>query len=314
MVSDSLLSRRLQGAEVHIGLTAFHFLLAKKAEGRASKTLLWYYNALQELARFTNGHTPSPELATLGRQEVRLWLAHLMDKGISRSSINCYFRAVNSFYNWCRDEGIIEGSPLVNMRAPRPGARPVPIFTDGHIQQMLSLCPPHIAWGARDRAIIITFLATGMRRAEMAGLTLSTVDLARDVVRVWGKGDKVRAIYLSPAAQKAIMNWLRFRRPLYETDALWLSERGTPLTDMGIDIMIRKLGRRAQVRGVRCSAHTFRHTFAVNFLRAGGSVRHLQEVMGHTSMKPLEVYLRMLTAEDAFEVHRQKDPMRRFRL
>jgi len=74
------------------------------------------------------------------------------------------------------------------------------------------------------------------------------------------------------------------------------------------------LGQKAGLKGVRCSAHTFRHTFAVNFLKAGGSLRHLQEIMGHTSMKPLETYLRAVSADDAIQVHRQIKPFKGWRL
>jgi len=77
-----------------------------------------------------------------------------------------------------------------------------------------------------------------------------------------------------------------------ESNYLFMTMKGSPLTGNGIELMLNKLGKRAGVSGVRCSAHTFRHTFAVAFLRSGGDLRHLQEIMGHTSMKPLETYLR----------------------
>jgi site-specific recombinase XerD len=90
-------------------------------EGRATKTLLWYHNALQDLARFTNGHDPAPTLESLAAMEVRGWMSHLLDKGLAKVSVNCYFRAVRSFYNWCQDEGLSERTPLTNITPPGRG-------------------------------------------------------------------------------------------------------------------------------------------------------------------------------------------------
>ncbi|MFQ5924496.1 MAG: tyrosine-type recombinase/integrase [Dehalococcoidia bacterium] len=97
-------------------------------------------------------------------------------------------------------------------------------------------------------------------------------------------------------------------------DSLFVARHGAPLTANAVKQLLFDLGRRYNVSGVRCSAHTFRHTFAINFLKAGGSLRHLQEIMGHTSMKPLEVYLRTVNADDAIDVHRQIRPFKGWQL
>lgn len=141
---------------------------------------------------------------------------------------------------------------------------------------------------------------------------MEDVNFNEDSIRVKGKGNKERRVYLAREAQRAIIGWLRHRTD--KSGSLFVSRNGGFLTPNAVVQLFLDLRKRAKITGVRCSAHTFRHTFAVNFLKAGGSVRYLQEIMGHTSMKPLEVYLRTVNADDAMGVHRQIRPFGDWRL
>jgi len=310
VVYEHLLSRSLASPRTPAFLQ--HFLLAKKVEGRSARTLEWYRESIGDFAAFckANGLDPSPtEIRPI---HVRAWLANLQNRGLSKATINNRFRALSSFVSWCIGEGIISDSPLRNIRAPSVGRTVLPIFAPDHVRAMLYLCPPNTWWGARDRAIILTLLHTGIRLSELVGLRLEDVDLDREEIKVRGKGDKERKVYLDRDAQRAILSWLRQRKD--SGDSLFISRKAEPLTANAVKQLFFDLGRRSKINGVRCSAHTFRHTFAVNFLKAGGSLRHLQEIMGHTSMKPLEVYLRTVNADDAIEVHRQLRPFRRWQV
>jgi site-specific recombinase XerD len=289
-----------------------YFLLSKKVEGRSPATLEWLSRSLNDLYHFleSRGLTLLPE--EIQPVHIRAWLAHLQDRGLSKNSINDKYRSVSSFVSWCLAEGIIKTSPLKNIKTPTPGKPLIPIFRQEHIKALLRLCPPNTLWGARDRGIIFTFLHTGIRRGELVGLRKTDVDLNRDVITVTGKGDKTRQVYLALEAQRAILGYLRLRED--SSGTLFVTLDGRPITGNAIQCMLSDLGRRAGIDDVRVSAHTFRHTFAVNFLRAGGSLRHLQEVMGHASMEPLEHYLRIVNADDAIQVHRQIKPFKGWQL
>jgi len=289
-----------------------HFLLAKKVEGRSPRTLEWYQEALKAFEHFCSGQGFVPDPTQVTALHIRMWLAHIQETGVSKSTLNCRFRALRAFFNWCVAEDIIDRSPMSNIHTPSVGTIVIPVFSPEHVKALLYLCPPNTWWGARDRAIILTLLHTGIRLSELTGLQLSDLNFTSDCIRVLGKGDKERTIYLAPEAQQAILRYLRHRSD--GTVHLWLSRDGVHLTSNAVQQLIRDLGRKAGLKGVRCSTHTFRHTFAVNFLKAGGSLRHLQEIMGHTSMKPLEVYLRTVNADDAMQVHRQIKPFKGWQL
>jgi len=310
VIYDTLLSTSLASSRIPAFLQ--HFILAKKVEGRSPRTLEWYHESIGDFVTFckANGLDPSPtEIRPI---HVRAWLANLQDRGLGKATINNRFRALSSLISWCIGEEIINDSPLKNIRTPSVGKTLIPVFTPDHVRALLYLCPPNTWWGARDRAIILTLLHTRVRLSELCGLGLRDVDFDQEEIKVNGKGSKERKVYLAKEAQHAIIGWLRHRND--NCESLFVSRHGVSLTPDAVKQVFHDLGKRAGIKGVRCSAHTFRHTFAVNFLKAGGSVRHLQEIMGHTSMKPLEVYLRTVSADDAIEVHRQIRPFRDWRL
>jgi len=113
-----------------------------------------------------------------------MWLAHIQDSGVSKSTVNSRFRALRTFFNWCVAEGIVDRSPLSNIRTPSVGSIVIPVSSPEHVKALLYLCPPNTWWGARDRAIILTLLHTGIRLSELTGLKLS------DCIRVRGKGNR----------------------------------------------------------------------------------------------------------------------------
>jgi site-specific recombinase XerD len=310
MVYNNLLSATLNLPRTPAFLQPF--LVAKKVEGRSIRTLEWYQESLSDFKAFCedNGLGYSPE--KIEASYVRAWLASLQDRKLKKSTVNNRFRALSGFLSWCIGEGIINDSPLKNIHTPSIGKSIVPVFNPDHVRAMLYLCPPNVWWGARDRAIILTFLHTGIRLSELCSLNLLDINFNNEDIKIIGKGDKERRIYLDKEAQRSIISWIKHRSD--NSEALFISRHGLPISSNAVQQMINKLGKRAGIKEIRCSAHTFRHTFAVNFLKAGGSVRHLQEIMGHTSMKPLEVYLRTIAADDAIEVHKNIQPFSKWKL
>ena len=130
---------------------------------------------------------------------------------------------------------------------------------------------------------------------------------------VLGKGNKHRVVYFGRQTAKALWNYLREedREPC---SPVFLSDRGTkagePLTRAGLRQLIERLGKAANIEAVRCSPHTFRHTFAVTFLRNGGNVFSLQQILGHTSLQMTNRYVAVSQA-DLERQHRQFSPVDR---
>jgi len=185
-----------------------HFLLAKKVEGRSPRTLEWYQEALEAFERFCSPQGFDPDPTQVTPLHVRMWLAHIQETGVSKSTLNSRFCALRAFFNWCVAEAILERSPMSNIHTPSVGTIVIPVFSPEHVKALLHLCPPNTWWGARDRAIIFTLLHTGIRLSELTGLQLSDLNFTSDCIRVRGKGDKERIIYLAPEPQRCGMRWM----------------------------------------------------------------------------------------------------------
>ncbi len=286
-----------------------NFLLAYKVEEKSPATIDRLRRTVGDFICFAEKQGFPQEVTKLDPNHIRLYLVHLQERGLQAVTRNWHYRCLHMFFEWLRREGTTDKSPLDPIKPPRVPRKVVQTCTKDHIERLLSLCAPTTFLGARDRAILLMFLGTGLRRHELAGLRLQDVDLNQECVKVMGKGAKERRVYLSKLIVKALLTYMSFRKD--HLDFLWVSEEGRLLESNGIRLAVYRLQKRAGIQGVRISSHTFRHTFAVNALRAGISLRHLQAIGGWANMRPLEIYLATIDAEDGMAVHRKADPLAR---
>jgi len=153
----------------------------------------------------------------------------------------------------------------------------------------------------RNRAILCLLIDTGIRVSELCTLTLDCVFFSEDdnFVRVYGKGRKQREVGFGQRTRKALRNYiLRYRHASKSEVHVFVSHLDGPLTQSGIDQMLRQLASKAGIT-MNIHAHLFRHTFAVNYLKAGGDVYKLSRLLGHASVVITEKYLRAFQQRDA---------------
>ncbi|MDY6833452.1 MAG: tyrosine-type recombinase/integrase [Chloroflexota bacterium] len=305
------------------------FLLTREADGCSKSTLRWFSSSLKDLLTFCETEGFPTDLANLESEHLIAWLVHLRNRTdknpdhhstnkLKQNTMNGYWRGVKRFYKWGIETGKLEYDPTIGIKGPKAKRSFVPVFKEHHVAAMLDLCPPNTPWGARDRAIIITLLLTGVRREELVSMRLTELDMEHHRITVRGKGSnqkgsKERTVYLDRKVMRAILDWLMFR-PDNGSDALWTTSTGTPMTTNAVRLVIRRLAAKIKAPDVRISAHTFRHTFAINVLREGKDVRFLQAVMGHEGLESTEIYVRTLSQEDALEWRKGIDPFKGWRL
>lgn len=159
----------------------------------------------------------------------------------------------------------------------------------------------------RDEAIMLFLADTGVRASELCGLKLSDVNMQERYAMVLGKGNKRRTVYFGLHTAKAITTHLRGTERTADAP-LFRSERGGALTRWGLREIVERAGKVAAIETARCSAHTFRHTMAVTFLRNGGQVFALRELLGHTDLKMTNRYVAMAQADIASQ-HRRFSPV-----
>ena len=164
----------------------------------------------------------------------------------------------------------------------------------------------------RNRTIILLLLDTGVRASELCGLAIKDADLTNKRILVLGKGNKERALPISPRTAKTLWRYLTTERKDEPVNApLFLGSEGDPLNRNALLKLLIRLGAKAGVRD--CHPHRFRHTFAVNFLRNGGNVFELQMALGHTTLQMVQTYL-VLAQADLDAAHRKASPVENWRL
>jgi integrase/recombinase XerC/integrase/recombinase XerD len=219
-----------------------------------------------------------------------------------QSPVGDYYRCVKRFLNWMVEERVLKQNPMATIHPPKVPRKIIAPFTTEHIKSLLLLCDDRKFLGARDRAIILMFLDTGLRLSELTNIQIKDVDFDRETIRVMGKGARERVVRIGRTAQKALLHYLLKRQD--DLSRLWVSEERKPFNPRGVAMMIQRLGERAGIDGVRCSPHTFRHTFATQALLNGAGEFEVQSLLGHEGLVMTRRYTASLRSEAAVEGHR----------
>jgi len=239
-----------------IGLAAAleAFCAGKAAEGLSPRSIVWYRMIGQRLAGRFGAERP---VDTLTPTELRTWLVELR-ASLSPMSVAGYVRGLRAFGNWLARDGLAVARALRALANPRVPRRVIEPLSDADLRLLLA------AAGERDTAVVLLLLDTGLRVSEVVGIRLG--DLRRDGgIKVLGKGDAERIVPVGGTARRAVGAYLAARGPGGSDERLFLNQADQPLTTSGVSQLLRRLRRRTGVTA-RCNPHTFRHTFAHNYL------------------------------------------------
>ncbi|QDU60622.1 Tyrosine recombinase XerC [Planctomycetes bacterium Pan216] len=241
----------------------------------------------------------SPPIDAISTSLVRAFLAHLHASGYKASSISRRLSALRSFFRYICRQGALERNPTDGLRGPKIG-RSLPTFmASTQIETLLEAPPGDKPLGLRDRAILETAYAAGLRVSELVGLNLDDLDLQEGVIRVRGKGKRERVGLLGRHAIAAILRWLSVRQPDETAKrehqvALFLNKHGTRLSARSVGRMLEKYLKQAGL-DPRISPHTLRHTFATHLMDRGADIRSVQELLGHASITTTQIYTHVST-------------------
>jgi site-specific recombinase XerD len=156
------------------------------------------------------------------------------------------------------------------------------------------------------------FVDTDLRLAELTNIQLVDIDFDRGIIKVMGKGARERIVHMSQNTEKAIFKYLMKRTD--KLPGLWVTQERTPLRYWGVVQMVKKLGQKANLKGVRCSPHTFRHTAATLSLENGALEFEVQAMLGHSTLTMTRRYVSSLNSEKAAEAHKRYSPVAKLNL
>ena len=277
-----------------------------KARNRSPRTVQSYLESAQQLISYLR-RTGMPTAVThLSREHVEAYLADLQGK-VKPGSVAVRYRSLQQLFRWLADEGEVSADPMARMRPPTVPDQPVAVIGPDVVRRLLGTCAGPRFEDRRDAAVLSVLLDTGVRRAELVGMTMADVDFQHSTVLVTGKGNRQRLVAVGATAMQAIDRYLRMRRrhPKAALGALWLGPKGA-LTASGV---AQLLERRAAQAGVpKVHAHQFRHTFAHEWIASGGTEGDLMQLGGWKSRQMLDRYGRSAAAKRARTAHRKLSP------
>lgn len=293
--------------------------------GLAANSLAAYRRDLRRYAEFLRERGEEDPTA-VSEETVLSYVEHLKSErdedGRARfapASVARALVAVRSFHRFCLEEGLLAVDPSEEVGAPRVPQGIPKALTEDQVEALLGAVVGDTARALRDRAIVETLYATGVRISELVGLDRRDLDLDDGLVRVLGKGSKERIVPVGRSARDALGAYLTQGRPQLvrpnhtagaDREAVVLNVRGGRLSRQSCWKIVRTAGERAGLTG-RLSPHVLRHSCATHMLEHGADIRVVQELLGHASISTTQVYTKV-SPERLRAVYEAAHPRARF--
>ncbi len=280
------------------------YTVCAKAENKSDRTIEWVTCATKYLGRFLGDESADIAMVDadclrrfiLALREQPAYIHHptnkVKERTIKPESASCYVRAIKSLFAMLTREGYLEENPIARVKAPKVPIKEMPVLTEAEIQRFLTQIDKTTAVGARNFAVVLTLLDSGIRVSELCGLSIKDVDFDSGYLRVQGKGNKERLVPLGYKLTKLLLKYSHAcHKPGMSAAApFFTTEVGERLSRNRVEKFVRIYARKADIVNKRVSPHTFRSTKAVLFLRHGGDVFSLQKCLGHANLSMTRRY------------------------
>ena len=244
-------------------------------------------------------------------REVREWQMEHMDRGEAAGTVKRRLSSLSSWFRFLRRRGFLEADIMAKVSAPKQPKRLPVFFKESETERLYSegLFATDFM-GQRDKLMLRMLYETGMRRSELAGLKVSSVDFSSMTIKVLGKRNKERLIPIENELAHNIKDYLALKeQEMGESEWLFVCRKGRQITPADVYQTVRKY-MTALSNADRISPHVFRHSFATHILNEGGSIEAIRELLGHADLATTEVYTHV-TREHLKEVYKHAHPRSR---
>lgn len=277
--------------------------------GLSENTLSAYRRDLAGCARWLA--RARRNLVDARKTDLASYLAERAQRGAHPRTSARLLSTLRRFYRYLVREGVMSDDPTADLQSPKLG-RPLPkSLSEEQVEALLAAPDIATALGLRDRAMLETLYAAGLRVSELVGLTISQLNRDAGFIRVMGKGSKERLVPLGEEAGDWLSRYLSEARPELvrerQTDALFPTLRGARMTRQAFWYAIKRYARRAGIDENQLSPHTLRHAFATHLLNHGADLRVVQMLLGHADLSTTQIYTHVARAR-LQELHARHHP------
>ncbi len=243
---------------------------------------------------------------------VRGFLAHLYEKGLSKTSVARSLAAVRSLYRWLAQEGVVEQNPASLVATPKLPKKLPRVPTMEEMNGVLDGAMPEVAaFPERDALMFELLYGCGIRNSELIGINLDDIGMSAEVILIRGKGKKERFVPFGESVKSALAMYLPQRQKVLtarrkNVNALLINQRGGRLTTRSVGRIVKKI---AVAKGLSADIHphTLRHAFGTHMLEEGADLRAIQEMLGHERLATTQRYTQLSTRH-VLEVYDRTHP------
>lgn len=275
----------------------------------SNRTICIYGDALREFESFFKTKDDELSWTTVDKDNIRDWVEFLMDKGEKATTINAKLSAIRSFYRFALARKLVEKDPAHRVIGPKKEKRLPQFVREEEMDTLLD----KVEWqdnfrDARDRAILMTFYETGIRRAELQGLDDGDVDFNTNQLKVTGKRNKQRIVPFGEELKQTLLNYIRCRDAEVnrKTTALFVSDKGDRISVQTVYLVVKANLSLVSSANKR-SPHVLRHSFATAMLNHEAGLESVQKLLGHASLETTEIYTHT-TFEQLKKVYKKAHP------
>ncbi|AIF66708.1 tyrosine recombinase XerD subunit [Terribacillus saccharophilus] len=281
-----------------------HYLQIER--GLSENTLQSYARDLRTYARYLQENEVQ-EWAHVTRAKLTAYLRWLHDDGKSAATIARTLSSIRLFHQFLLREYGLKEDPSIHIDTPKKERKLPKILSSDEVDKLLT-CPGTDTLTLRNRAMLETLYATGLRVSELLALELDDLHLEMGFVRCFGKGSKERIVPLGDMAKARLEEYLnRSRKRLLKSkasDILFVNHHGNPLSRQGFWKVLKQIARDAGIQK-EITPHTLRHSFATHLLENGADLRAVQEMLGHADISTTQIYTHVTKTrlKDIYKTH-----------
>jgi site-specific recombinase XerD len=250
-------------------------------------------------------------LNDLHKNHIRGYMRWLSMSNVSRKSISRKLSSLKTFFTYLEDNNEISHNPAEMVKPPKQNQKLPRIENSKDISKMMEENFISTKMKLRNSTIIEVLYGSGMRVSELRNLLLENINLKSGEIKVTGKGNKERIVLIGEKAINSIKKYLDFeRKPISNTNYLFLNKFGNPLSTRSIQRIVKKY---SQMAGLHedFHAHTLRHSFATHMLDGGADIKVVQELLGHSSPTTTQIYTHV-SKEKMKEIYNSSHPRSRY--
>tara|TARA_B110000003_G_scaffold113243_1_gene115819 strand:- start:608 stop:1498 length:891 start_codon:yes stop_codon:yes gene_type:complete len=269
--------------------TFIEYLLLEKKY--SIHTITAYKNDLYSLKNFCVETYQQEDLENINYSQIRSWIVYMVESKVSNRSINRKISSLKSFYKYLQKIKLITISPLTNHKALKTRKKIQIPFSINEVNEVLLTISKEASFkDIRDKLIVELFYSTGMRRAELINLKISSINFSEKHIKVLGKRNKERLLPLISSVVESLKLYIKFRDKIKcKSDYLLLTQKGNKIYETLVYRVINNYFSKVSSK-LKKSPHILRHSFATHLINEGADLNSVKELLGHSSLASTQVY------------------------